>query len=220
MKSHQVTKLVLRHSTCPFHELNTNAAGIFLQKFFKEIVSIQDGNERCETINIHRLTHFVDQVKRFGPLFCYWAMSFEAANRTSGEVFTGAHSECEIICRRLLQRNKLATIQLEDDTLIPLYDKITGQQLFKVDKFDEEFIETEEVQFGRSLYPGAHFLNRQQLQDVYLDSPAYGRSKLGNCYVSFKRCRKRFLVKSYTLCGSHKHRFVLKHKLESKFGSH
>ena len=80
----------------------------------------------------------------------------------------------------------MATIELEDDTLIPLHNKITGQQLFKDNKFDEEFIETEEVQFGQSLYPGAHFLNRQQLQDVYLDSPAYGRSKLGNCYASFK----------------------------------
>ena len=56
-------------------------AQLFLDTFCEEIVTIHGGNERIETINFHCLRHFVNQVRRFGPLYCYSAMSFEAANR-------------------------------------------------------------------------------------------------------------------------------------------
>ena len=46
-----------------------------LEEFCKEIVTVHNGNERMETINVHCLLHLADQVERFGPLFvtqpCY-----------------------------------------------------------------------------------------------------------------------------------------------------
>ena len=105
-------KLLLESSSAS----NVLAAKKFLDNFCLNIVSILDGNERIETINVHCLRHLSEQVKRFGPLWCYSAMSFEAANRTLGDVFSGSHSECEIICRRILQRHNLTDCdELEPD---------------------------------------------------------------------------------------------------------
>ena len=88
----------------------TAAARILLKDFCRDIVSMHGGNERIETINVHCLTHLVDQVQRYGPLYCYSAMSFESANRTLSDLFTGSHSEIEIICRRVIRRHKLARL--------------------------------------------------------------------------------------------------------------
>ena len=59
---------------------NVNKSSSLLTKFCEEIVSIHSGNDRIEPINVHSLKHFCDQLKRFGPLYCYSAMCFEAAN--------------------------------------------------------------------------------------------------------------------------------------------
>ena len=49
----------------------------------------------------------------------------------------------------------------------------------------DEFIETKALSEGRKLYQDAIFSNRYTYKNVYFDSPAYKRSKLGNCFVSF-----------------------------------
>ena len=78
-----------------------------LNQFCSNIVDIFDGNERSETINVHSLRHLPDQVRRFGPLFAFSAMSFESANRILSEVYSGTHYECDVICRRFLQKQRL-----------------------------------------------------------------------------------------------------------------
>ena len=165
---------------------NTAPAEKFLDNFCREIVEIHSGNHRIETINVHCLRHLVDQVKRFGPLFCYSAMSFEAANRPLGDLFTGSHSECEVICRRVLQRHKLSAADIVDSNLRSIFCKLSGTIDEKNEKFDDEFFETNEIISWRQSYPKAKFFNRQDLKNVYFDSIAYKRSKHGNCYVSFE----------------------------------
>ena len=96
---------LLLESSC---EATTRISEKLLNEYCEEIVSVHMGNEKIETINVHCLRHFADQVRRFGPLCCYSAMSFEAANRLLSQHFSGSHSEAEIICRRFLQRQKLA----------------------------------------------------------------------------------------------------------------
>ena len=100
---------LLLESSC---NKNVAASSLLFENFCREIILRHDGNGKIETINVHCLTHLCDQVTRFGPLFCQSAMSFESANRTRGEVFTGAHSECEIFCRRILQRHKFLDVKL------------------------------------------------------------------------------------------------------------
>ena len=96
---------------------NVNKSISLLNKFCEEIVFIHSGNDRIETINVHCLKHFCDQVKRFGPLYCYSAMCFEAANRVLGDMFSVSHSELEVICRRVLQRQKLSHAEIENEQL-------------------------------------------------------------------------------------------------------
>ena len=183
-------------------ESNLQAAKGFLSNFCDQIVSIHGGNERIETINVHCLRHLVDQVKRFGPLYCYSAMSFEAANRTLGEVFSGSSNECEVICRRILQKHKLAGVEMQNSDLKKLFGKISGYHFCEDDNFSGEFIETDTVKLGRRLYPEAIFFNRFSVPHthVYFDSPAYRRSKLGNCFVSFpKRGEEVFAQIQYFL---------------------
>ena len=175
------TRLLLESSA----DENVTAADIFLNNFCEEIVSIHDGNRKAETINVHSLRHFVDQVKRYGPLFCFSAMSFEAANRTLSELFTGAYSECEIIYRRVLLRNNLAAAEITDVKLRNLFCQLSTNIIAKESKFSEEFVETKALAFGRSVYLGAEFFNRQNVANVYFDSRSYSRSKHGNCFVSF-----------------------------------
>ena len=167
-------------------ESSVRASEILLDRFCREIVTVHGGNKRIETINVHCLRHLADQVRRFGPLFCQSAMSFESANRSLGEVFTGANSECEVICRRLLQRHKLHSVNLQNEDLTSLLYKLTGKPIKDCATFCSELIETEAIEKGGHLYKTAKFLNRVFVNGRYFDSPAYGRSKCGNCYVSFK----------------------------------
>ena len=60
---------------------------LFLDTFCDEIVTIYGGNERIDTLIVHCLLQFVNQVRRFGPLYFYPAMSFEAANRVLAKFF-------------------------------------------------------------------------------------------------------------------------------------
>ena len=166
-------------------DTNTAAAEKLLLRFCEDIVSIHDGNERVETINVHCLKHLVDQVRRFGPLYCYSAMSFEAANRTIGDVFTGSQNECEIICRRILQRHKFASAQIQDPKLREIFSNLTGNVYIDNASYCDEFIYTSAVKHGKSLYAEADFFNRHYFQNTYFDSPAYARSKHANCFVSF-----------------------------------
>ena len=103
------------------------------------------GNEKIETINVHCLRHFADQVRRFGPLCCYSAMSFEAAYRLLSQHFSGSHSEAEIICRRFLQRQKLAQKEVFNPKLKTLFDKFVGCSNVADECYDNEFRETEAV---------------------------------------------------------------------------
>ena len=157
-----------------------------MDEFCSEILSVHAENEKVETINVHCLRHLTEQVKRFGPLYSYSAMSFESANRTLGEVCSGSSSECEIICRRILQRHKLSGIDICNEHLQPLFSKLSGQRNCNPTNFTNELVETEAVIECRSQYPTSKIINRFLFDGVYLDSPAYTRSKLGNCFVYFK----------------------------------
>ena len=106
---------------------DTGVAEIFLKQFCSNIVSFNDGDERIETVNVHCLRHLVDQVKRFGPRFCYSAMSFEAVNRTLREVFTGSHSECKKnLPQNFTKKHNLARVKFQDPDIRCLFDKLYG----------------------------------------------------------------------------------------------
>ena len=120
----------------------------------------------------------------FGPLYCYSAMSFESANRTLSDLFTGSHSEIEIICRRVLRRHKLARLENKNLRLKKIFDKFSLIPVIDSVGFSDEMIETEDGKLGRSRYQGGTFFNRQHFNNTYFVSPLYKRSKLGNCFVS------------------------------------
>ena len=174
---------LLLESSC---ETNVQAAKILLDDFCREIVRFHGGNERIETINVHCLRHLPEQVRRFGPLFCQSAMCFEGANRTLGEVASGSNSECEVICRRVLQRYKLCDFHPLSNNMMPLFCKLSGKRHTECSNYTNEFCETPALIEGRKRYGAAKFLNRFYYKHLYFDSPTYKRSKLGNCYVCFK----------------------------------
>ena len=163
-------------------ESQVTRAEELLNNFCRDIVEIHDGQEKIETINVHSLRHLSDQVRRFGPLYCYSALSFESANRTLGEVFTGANSECEVICRRFLQKHRLAHADITNPNLQHLFDQLTGQQKSEPN-YADGMKETDALREGKLNYPDAEFFNRQVFEDTYFDSTSFIRSKLGNCYV-------------------------------------
>ena len=173
---------LLLESSC---EATTRISEKLLNEFCEEIVSVHMGNEKIEIINVHCPRHFADQVRRFGPLCCYSAMSFEAANRLLSQHFSGSHSEAEIICRRFLQRQKLAQKEVFNPKLKTLFDKFVGCSNVADECYDNEFRETEAVKEGRKQYPDGKFFNRVTIKNVYFDCEAYRRSRLGNCYVYF-----------------------------------
>ena len=130
-------------------------------------------------------------------------MSFEAANQTIGEVFSGSKSECAIICRRVLQRHRLVDNKMENERLKTLYSNLSGGTM-EPSNLKTEFIETETVRRIRLEHPNALLFNRQVVSDVYFDSPAYKRSKLGNCFVFFEKDGQEFSGKIQCfvkLCG-------------------
>ena len=155
-----------------------------LDNFCRDIVDVHGGNEKVETINVHSLRHLADQVRRFGPLFTFSAMSFEAANRTLGEVVSGSNSECQVICRRISQRHRLANVTIENTNLKLLSDHLTGKEV-ESSSFSEETAETPAVKRARTQYPKGVISNRQKINSVYFDSTSFKRSKFGNCYIFF-----------------------------------
>ena len=97
-----------------------------LNALLANIRVLYNNDGRVETINVHALKHLPDQVRRYGPLYTVSAMSFESRNRTLGEVFTGSNYECEIICRRVIQLNKLNERSLVKDDLSELLHRMMG----------------------------------------------------------------------------------------------
>ena len=166
-------------------ENNVIKADELLHSFCEEIVSFHSGNERIEKINVHCLQHFADQVRRLGPLYFYSAMSFEAANGVLGDLFTGSHSESEVICRRILQRHRILQTQIDDPKLNKLFWKLSGSFNNSDENYDDEFVETQAIRDGRKFYPEAKFFNRVVRKNIYYDCEAYKRSQLGNCYAWF-----------------------------------
>ena len=79
-------------------EFRRTASKRFLDDYCKEVLTVLAGNRRAETINSHCLRRLTDQVRRLGPPFCQSAMSFEAANRSIGELFIGSSLELEVVC--------------------------------------------------------------------------------------------------------------------------
>ena len=159
-------------------------AEVLLNSFCRDIDEIH-GLEKIETINVHCVLHLCDQVRRFGPLLSYSAMSFEAANRTLGEVFTGSNTECEVICRRVLQKHRLAQSDIQNGNLRKIFDGLSGIKQVESSLSSDGMLETESLKEGRMQYLNASFFNRQVLHDTYFDSKAFKKSKYGNCYVSW-----------------------------------
>ena len=144
-----------------------------LDSFCASVVDIFDGNERLETINVHSLRHLPEQVRRFGPMFSFSAMSFESANRILGEVYSGSHHECKIICRRFLQKQRLRDLHHNcDDSKIGSLVK----QLLRHEDSDT---------YPNAMYPNATFLNRFSINGVYYDSPAYSLAPSSGLFNSF-----------------------------------
>ena len=166
-------------------EAHVSKAEKLLDNFCKEIVTVR-GEERIENINVHCVRHLAGQVRRFGTLISQSAMSFEAANRSLGELFSGSHSECEVICRRILQRHRLSNYSSENPTLKTILSKLSQKKRQSgILTFSDNFFETTAVKEARKKYASKKFINRVYCNDCYFDSPAYKRSTLGNCFVRF-----------------------------------
>ena len=166
-------------------EENVKPAERLLDQFCKNIVAVHGGNEKIETINVHSLQHFCDQVRRFGPLNCYSAMSFEAANRTLGEVSSGSNNECEVICRRVLRRHRLHGSYIRSNRLSEIFDNLSETSSCKFKAFADEMLETDSLKNGRTKHREAKFFNRYIYDGVYFDSLSYKQSKVGNCYILY-----------------------------------
>ena len=74
-----------------------------LGSFCSNNVSFFD-NSQTEAINGHLLQHLAFQVRMFGALFAFSAMSFEAASRKLGEVYSGSVDKRDVICTLFLYK--------------------------------------------------------------------------------------------------------------------
>ena len=162
---------------------SVNLAEEHLQIFCEEIFKIR-GDGKSETINVHPLLHLPDQVRRFGTLRCFSGMAFEAANKTFKEVYSGSVQECEIICRRILQRHHLSVQEVDEEGLSEIFSKLNNRPTDT--NFSSHMVRTPELMEGQRQYPEATFFNRQIVNHVYFDSTAYDRSRHGNCFVVYK----------------------------------
>ena len=163
---------------------SVNLAEEHLQIFCEEIFKIR-GDGKSETINVHSLLHLPDQVRRFGTLRCFSGMAFEAANKTFKEVYSGSVQECEIICRRILQRHHLSVQEVDEEGLSEIFSKLNNSRPTDTN-FSSHMVRTPELMEGQRQYPEATFFNRQIVNHVYFDSTAYDRSRHGNCFVVYK----------------------------------
>ena len=101
-------------------------------------------------------------------------------------MFTGSVNECEIVCRRVFQKYKIATIELENESFRPFYDVLSsGVHKDNEDNFDKEMEETASIKDARSLYPESQFFNRQKVGRTFFDSAACKRGKSANSFVQF-----------------------------------
>ena len=166
-------------------QIKVSTAERLIYDFCREVVSMHGGNERIETINVHCLKHLPDQVRRFGPLFTFSALSFEAANRTIGDVFTGSNSECHVICRRILQKHKISLIDIKNPLLENLFHHFTNKENPDSSKFTEGTETTTAVKEARKNYPFGIIFNRQLHNQVYFDSTCFIHSKKSNCFVFY-----------------------------------
>ena len=138
-----------------------------LTRFCRNIVDIFD-NPKIETINVHNIKHFCHQVREFGPLYVFSAMSFESANRELSSVFTGTHSHCEVICRRFLQKQRLRNTHFDHDDLYDLLMECTGDEDARShDTFMTKIKETEAIKRGRRRFPKATFLPISYVDGVF-----------------------------------------------------
>ena len=168
--------------TCRDDLVNTAEDLIF--RFCENAVNFFEGDEKIETINMHSLKHLPSQVRNFGPLFTCSAMSFEAANRILGDVFTGSVNECDVICRRFLHKYSLLSVNLKNEKLMPLLDAIAdGQKRDNEECFNKDMVEIEPLKLARDLYKDAVFVNRYKRGRTFFDSMAYRRSTKGNSFV-------------------------------------
>ena len=117
-------------------------------------------------------------------------MSFESANRALGDVFTGSNFECEIICRRILQRHRLGNVQIHNPSLQSVFSHLLRIDTPDEESFSQATFETDAVKEARLQYSDATILNRQIFKGVYFDSAAYGHSKQGNCFVMISENQK------------------------------
>ena len=167
---------------------NISLADHLLNEFCKDVIATFRENQRIETINVHSLRHLPDQVKRFGPLFCCSALSFESANRILGELFTSSHHEIEIICRRFLQLRRLNDTTIESPEVQRVWNQLFGIEELEKSQLDHGTKETDLLREGRRCYSNGRFYNRQFFRNVYFDSQCFSRvSMQGDCksFVSF-----------------------------------
>ena len=109
--------------------------------------------------------------------------------------FPGSHSECEVICRRVLQRFKLADIEISESRLRQLYCTLTGASDTGNDDFDREFLETESLKRGRLQYPHAFFLIVNLLKMSILTQLHIKDRSTENDMLPLSKIRLRFLIK-------------------------
>ena len=128
-------------------------------------------------------------------------MGIEAANQTLGEIFNDAKSECEAICRKVLQRHRLTESDNTDARLLQFFCKVTGNECYESIDFNNEPIVTETIEQARLQHEGWEIFHRHIEKYIYLDSISYKRSKFGNCCVNFQKNGKDFFRKIQFFIG-------------------
>ena len=167
---------------------NVKMAERLLKQFSENVVETFGGNPRVETINMHSLRHLADQVRRFGRLFTFSAMSFETANRILSQVFMGSHLELKVICCRFLQLQHFHDLIIENEQILDFLNQLLGKKILEREHLDHAMKETDSLLEGRDCYPNASFFNRHVFGNVYFDSPSFLRAPMsGDCnsFVAF-----------------------------------
>ena len=98
-------------------------------------------------------------------------MSFEAPNRILGEIATGTHSFCPMICRRYLQRQKLLNTQFDEDNLLKLTKKLCGHDQVVEDAKLPGLLRSCIISNARNKHPEAIFLSRIVSKGIFFILP-------------------------------------------------
>ena len=145
-------------------------------------------NPRLQIMNLHLTRHLPEQCRRFGPLFVFSAMGFESANRTLANLFSGTRSHVDVICRRYLEKQRIMTIDLEDDSALGLARDWTGQNCVEESIKGNFLLQTPVVKQVKNLHPSSTILSRHIVDGVLFNSTSYARAPAGpNSYVAFER---------------------------------